>query len=340
MDKTEVVVITGASAGVGRATVREFARQGVSIGLIARDRERLEQTRREVENRGGRALVLPTDVADADGVFRAAARVVETLGAIDIWINCAMTTIFSRFVDIEPEDYRRATEVTYLGSVYGTMAALRHMHSRDRGTIVQVGSALSFRAIPLQAPYCGAKFAIRGFTDSIRSELIHDKSGIHITMVQLPAVNTPQFSWCKAQLPKSPQPVPPIFQPEVAARSIYWAAHNRRREVYVGLSSAGIIWLNKFFPQLLDRYLASSAVQGQQTSDPIDTDRPNNLYHPVAGEPGAHGEFDRQAHPRSIQLWLTTNRNWLLAAGGLMAGILAGAGWLAKKNGRTGSRDE
>lgn len=330
MTAGEVVVITGASAGVGRATVREFAQRGASIGLIARDRDRLEETRREVEDHGGRALVLPLDVADASAIFGAAEKVVKTFGAIDTWVNCAMTTIFSRFVDIEPDDYRRATEVTYLGAVYGTMAALRHMRRRNRGTIVQVGSALSFRAIPLQAPYCGAKFAIRGFTDAVRTELLHEKSRIHLTMVQLPAVNTPQFSWCKAQLPLHPQPVPPIFQPEVAARGIYWTAHHRRREVYVGLSSAGIIWLNKFFPQLLDRYLASSAVDGQQTADPVDGDRPDNLYHPVATDYAAHGEFDRQAHHRSIQLWMTTHRRWLLTAGGLLTGLFLGGRWLAK----------
>ncbi len=329
MKAGEVVVITGASAGVGRATVREFAQRGAAIGLIARDRERLEKTRREVEDMGGRALVLPADVADADAIFHAAAQVEETLGPIDIWVNCAMTTIFSRFVDITPQDYRRATEVTYLGAVHGTMAALEHMRRRDRGTIVQVGSALAFRAIPLQSPYCGAKFAIRGFTDALRTELLNDHSRIHITMVQLPAVNTPQFSWCKAQLSNHPQPVAPIYQPEVAAESIYWAAHNRRREVYVGISSLGIIWLNKFFPHLLDRYMASSAVQGQQTSEPLPADRPDNLYQPVAGNPGAHGEFDRQAHSHSVQLWVTTHRKWLFAAGGLAAGLLAGSAWLA-----------
>lgn len=329
METGHVVVITGASAGVGRATVREFAKRGAAIGLIARDRERLEKTRREAEDMGGQALVLPADVADADAVFRAADQVEETLGPIDIWINGAMTTIFSPFVDIAPQDYRRATEVTYLGAVHGTLAALKHMRRRDRGTIVQVGSALAFRAIPLQSPYCGAKFAIRGFTDAVRAELLHEQSRIHITMVQLPAVNTPQFSWCKAQLPRHPQPVAPIYQPEVAAESIFWAAHNRRREVYVGISSLGIIWFNKFFPHLLDRYMASSAVQGQQTSDPLSADRPDNLYEPVSGNPGAHGEFDRQAHSHSIQLWVTTHRKWVFLAGGLAAGLLAGSAWLA-----------
>ena len=328
MKNNETVVITGASAGIGRATVRKFAEMGASIGLIARDEGRLETAREEVEKAGGRALVLPTDVSDADQLFRAADRMEEKFGPIDIWINVAMTTIFSPFADIQPEDYRRATEVSYLGMVYGTMAALKHMKPRDHGTIVQVGSALSYRAIPLQSVYCGAKFAIRGFTDSVRTELIHDNSRIHITMVQLPAVNTPQFSWCKAQLEKHPQPMPPIYQPEVAARAIYWAAHNKRREVDVGMSSTAIIWLNKFFPHLLDRYLASSAYEGQQTPDPVDPDRPDNLYSPVAGDYAAHGEFDEQAHDASIQFWITSNRKWLLLTGGLLAGILAGACWM------------
>ncbi|MGA6925385.1 MAG: SDR family oxidoreductase [Desulfosarcina sp.] len=329
-NEPEVVVITGATAGVGRATVREFARRGATIGLIARGKDRLETTREEVERLGGRALVLPVDVADAEQVLRAAERVEAEAGPIDVWVNCAMTTIFSRFVNIDPADYRRATEVTYLGTVHGTLAALKHMQKRDRGSIVQVGSALSYRAIPLQTPYCGAKFAIRGFTDSIRCELLDADSRIHITMVHLPAVNTPQFGWCKAQLPNQPQPVPPIFQPEVAARAIFWAAHHRRREVDVGLSSVAIIWLNKFFPHILDRYLAASAVDGQQTSEAIDAHRQDNLYSPVGGNQSAHGDFDRQAHSTSLQWWMTTHRRWLLAAG-ITAGLVFGGRWLANK---------
>ncbi|HZK81623.1 MAG TPA: SDR family oxidoreductase, partial [Humisphaera sp.] len=214
----KVVVVTGASAGVGRAVVTEFARQGAYIGLIARGKDRLEATRHEVEELGGKALVLPTDVAEAQQVEQAAERVEKELGPIDIWVNDAMTTIFAPFLQITPEEFKRATEVTYLGQVYGTMAALKRMHARNRGTIVQVGSALAYRSIPLQSPYCGAKHAIAGFTDSIRSELIHDKSAVHITAVMLSAMNTPQFSWCRTRLPRHPQPVPPIFQPEVAAR--------------------------------------------------------------------------------------------------------------------------
>lgn len=329
-NEPEVVVITGATAGVGRATVREFARRGATIGLIARDEDRLDTTREEVERLGARALVLPVDVADADQVLRAAERVEAEAGPIDVWVNCAMTTIFSRFVDIDPADYRRATEVTYLGAVYGTLAALKQMQRRDRGSIVQVGSALSYRAIPLQAPYCGAKFAIRGFTDAVRCELLDADSRIHITMVQLPAVNTPQFSWCKTKLPNHPQPVPPIFQPEVAARAIFWAAHHRRREVDVGLSSVAIVWLNKFFPHILDRYLAATAVDGQQTSDAVSAQRPDNLYQPVKGDPAAHGEFDGQAHDMSLQWWMTTHRRWLLAAG-MLAGAVVGGRWLANR---------
>ncbi len=337
MKNEQVVVITGASAGVGRATARAFARRGASIGLIARDRERLEKTGEEVEAAGGRALALQADVADAERMFRVAERVADVFGRIDVWVNSAMTTIFASFTDIDPKDYRRATEVTYLGMVYGTMAALKHMKKRDRGVIVQVGSALSYRAIPLQAPYCGAKFAIRGFTDSVRTELMNEKSGVRIAMVQLPAVNTPQFAWCKAKLERHPRPVPPVFQPEVAAEAIYWAAHNRRREVYVGISSAATIWLNKFFPHLMDRYLASFAYDGQQTPDRLDPDRPDNLYRPVPGDFGAHGEFEDEAHESSPQFWFTTRRPWILGAGGIIAGFLAGT-CLMKKQRKKGGR--
>ncbi len=244
-NRGKVVVVTGASAGVGRAVVTEFARQGAHIGLIARGRERLEAAKREVEELGGKALVLPTDVADAEQVEAAAERVEQEFGPIDIWVNDAMTTIFAPFLEITPEEFKRATEVTYLGQVYGTMAALKRMHARNRGSIVQVGSALAFRSIPLQSPYCGAKHAIVGFTDSIRSELIHNKSNVHITAVMLPAMNTPQFSWCRTRLPRHPQPVPPIFQPEVAARAIVWAASHKRREcTSVGLPSRRFTAMN------------------------------------------------------------------------------------------------
>jgi NAD(P)-dependent dehydrogenase (short-subunit alcohol dehydrogenase family) len=315
-----VVVITGASAGVGRAAAREFARRGDSVALLARGQNGLAAAKREVEDLGGHAVVVPTDVADYDEIEAAADLVECELGSIDVWVNNAMTTVFSPFRDITPEEYRRATEVTYLGVVYGTMAALRRMAQRDRGTIVQVGSALSYRAIPLQAPYCGAKHAIRGFTDSLRCELLHDGSRIHVTMVQLPALNTPQFSWCKSRLPNHPQPVPPIFQPEVAARAIVWAADHRRREVLVGRTAVWTIWLNKFLPGLGDRYLAKNGYKDQQTDRPIDPNRPINLFNPVPGDHGAHGIFDDRANDRSWQWSLTTHRGYVALA---VAGTLA-----------------
>src|SRR5512145_2901551 len=250
--RPEIVVITGASAGVGRATVRAFARRGAHIGLIARGRDGLEGARQEVEALGGKALVLPTDVADADQVEAAAAAVEEQLGPIDIWINNGMVSVFSPIKEMTCEEFRRVTEVTYLGYVYGTLAALKHMLPRDRGVIVQVGSALAYRGIPLQAAYCGAKHAVQGFNDSLRCELLHDGSNVRLTMVQLPALNTPQFSWVKSRLPRKPQPVPPIFQPEVAAEAILWAAHQRRAEVYVGWPSAKAIVGNKLAPRLAD----------------------------------------------------------------------------------------
>lgn len=314
MEKHEVVVVTGASAGVGRAVVREFAKSGAWIGLLARKRDRLEAARREVEFAGGRALSIPTDVSEPDQVEAAAQKIEKELGPIDIWVNGAMATIFSPFVDITPKEYRRATEVIYLGAVYGTMAALKRMRTRNRGVIVQVGSALSYRAIPLQSAYCGAKFAVRGFTDSVRTELLHDKSNIHITMVQLPAVNTPQFSWSAVHVGKHPRPVAPVYQPEVAARAIYWAAHNRRREVYLGASSVAAILGNKIAPGLLDRYLARSAWSGQMTPDPVRADRPVNLFKPAEGDFAARGEFGNEAISRSPELWISRHKGWFWAA--------------------------
>lgn len=313
--KPEVVVITGASAGVGRATARAFARAGAKIGLLARGKDGLEGAQSDVEAEGGEALAAPTDVAQSEQVEAAADKVEKRFGPIDIWVNNAMTTIFSPFREITPQEFKRATEVTYLGAVYGTMAALKRMYPRDHGSIVQVGSALACRSIPLQSPYCGAKHAIRGFTDSLRSELIHDHSHIHLTMVQMPALNTPQFDWCKTRLPRHPQPVPPIFQPEVAAEAIFWAAHHRRREMYVGGPTVQAIEGNKVAPGLLDVYLARTCYDGQQTDEPVSPDRPNNLFEPVAGDHGAHGMFDSRARERSAQLWQTTHRGWLAAAG-------------------------
>ena len=323
-DQGEVVVITGASAGVGRAAVREFAKHGARIGLVARGRDGLEGAKREVERLGGRALALPTDVADAQQVEAAAEEVERELGPIDVWVNDAMVSVFSEFRQITPEEFKRVTEVTYLGTVYGTMSALKRMQSRDRGTIVQVGSALAYRSIPLQAPYCGAKHAIRGFTDSIRCELIHQGSHVHITMVQMPALNTPQFNWVLSRLPRHPQPVPPIFQPEVAARAIYYAAHHRRREVYVGGSSVEAIVGNKVAPEALDYYLAKTGYGAQQTDKlPYDPQRPTNLWQPVAGDHGAHGSFNDEAKEKSKQLWANTHRGLVAVAGLAIATGLA-----------------
>ncbi|MFB2771329.1 SDR family oxidoreductase [Pelatocladus sp. BLCC-F211] len=319
VSKPEVVVITGASAGIGRATVRAFAKRGAHIGLVARSRDGLEGARQEVESAGGKALVLPTDVSDPEQVEAAATAVEKEFGPIDIWVNDAMASILSPFLEIKPEEFRRVTEVTYLGYVYGTMAALRRMKPRDRGTIVQVGSALAYRSIPLQSAYCGAKAAIRGFTDSIRCELHHDGSNVHITMVQMPAVNTPQFDWIKNNMPHKSQPVPPIFQPEVAAEAIVWAATHKRRELYVGSSTVEAILGTKVAPGILDRYLGKTGYKSQQTEQPENQNRLSNLWEPLSGDRGAHGRFDDQAQDYSTQLWATENQDWLIL--GLGAGV-------------------
>jgi|SRR5579884_279297 len=320
----DVVVVTGASAGVGRAVVRAFAREGADVGLIARGTEGLTAARREVEQAGCRAVDVPTDVADPNQVEAAAERIERELGPITIWVNDAMTTIFSRFVDIKPEEFRRATEVTYLGTVYGTMSALKRMWPRNHGTVVQVGSALAYRSIPLQAPYCGAKHGIAGFTDSIRCEIIHEKKDIHITMVQLPAMNTPQFNWCRSNLPRHPQPVPPIFEPEVAAHAIVKAAHERRREWYVGGPTVQAIWANKFFPGLLDWYLGSTGYDSQQTNQPVPPHRRDNLFEAVPGDAGAHGIFTSRASDTSLETWASINKGWLSLAGLSVASIALG----------------
>lgn len=335
-NRSEVVVITGASAGAGRATVQRFAREGAHIGLVARGIDGLEGARAEVEAIGGKAIVLPTDVADPDQVEAAARKVEETFGPIDIWINDAMTTIFAPFLEITPQEYKRATEVTYLGFVYGTMSALRRMVPRNRGAIVQVGSALAYRSIPLQSPYCGAKAAIRGFTDSIRTELVHYNSKVHITMVQMPALNTPQFNWCATKLPRHPKPVPPIFQPEVAAEAIYYAAHHRRREMYVGGMTNTAILGNKVAPGLADLYLGRTGFDSQQTDQPVSPDRPSNLFHPVPGDHGAHGIFDSEAHSESRQLWADRHRGMLA---GIAVGVGTALGILACRRCRSPKRD-
>jgi NAD(P)-dependent dehydrogenase (short-subunit alcohol dehydrogenase family) len=324
LSRPEVVVITGASAGLGRATAKAFAREGAHIGLLARGRDGLEGARRDVEGLGGRALVLPTDVADADQVERAAEAVEREFGPIDTWVSNAMVSVFSPVKEMKPEEYKRVTEVTYLGVVYGTLAALKRMLPRDRGVIVQVGSALAYRGIPLQSAYCAAKHAIQGFVDSLRCELLHDKSNVRVTMVQLPAMNTPQFSWVKSRLPRQPQPVPPIYQPEVGAEAILFAAHHERREMYVGYPTVGVIVGDKIAPGFADKYLAKNGYDAQQTNEPVEPDRRDNLWEPVTGDHGTHGEFDERASASSPQLWASMNRNWLAIAGAGLAGLAAG----------------
>jgi NAD(P)-dependent dehydrogenase (short-subunit alcohol dehydrogenase family) len=314
-----IAVVTGASAGVGRAVAREFGRHGWRVALLARGEDGLHAARAEIEAMGSEAMVLPTDVADADQVEAAAERVERDWGPIDVWVNDAMATIFSPALKISARDFQRATEVTYLGAVWGTMAALRRMKARDRGTIVNVGSALAYRSIPLQAPYCGAKAALRGFTDSIRCELDHDKSRVHITMVHLSAFNTPQFEWGRTTLHHRPRPMGKIFQPEVAAQGVYYAATHRRRELWVGWPAVQAILGQKVIPGFLDRMLGRTAVKGQQTDEPLPPGRQDNLYAPVAGDHGAHGRFDAQAHRSSSQLWVDTHRGALAAAVGAIA---------------------
>jgi short-subunit dehydrogenase len=317
-----VVAVTGASAGVGRATARAFAREGADVGLIARGRARLDSTKREIEAAGRRAVVAETDVADCDQVEAAAQRIEDELGPIDVWVNNAMATVFAPVKDTTPEEFRRATEVTYLGSVWGTMSALRRMRERDAGVIVQAGSALAYRGIPLQAAYCGAKHALQGFLESLRTELLHEGSNVRLTMVQLPALNTPQFTWSRAKLPHSPQPVPPIFQPEVAADAIVWAASHPRRELMVGWPTVKAIVGNAIAPSLADRYLARNAYGAQQTDQPVDAARRDNLFEPVPGDQGAHGPFDDKARGRSVQLRLNKHRIPLLVALAALAGAV------------------
>ncbi|MFI0574838.1 SDR family oxidoreductase [Streptomyces tendae] len=329
-DGTEVVVVTGATGGVGRATARAFGARGAAVALLARGEHALRRAAEEVEEAGGRALPLVVDVADAEAVDAAATRVEEELGPIDVWVNAAFSTVFAPVAQIRPEELRRATEVTYFGFVHGTQAALRRMTPRDRGTVVQVGSALAERSVPLQAVYCGAKHAIQGFTESLRCELLHDRSGVRVTMVQMPGLNTPQFSWVLTRLPRHPRPVAPVYQPEVAARAVLHAAdHPERRVYWVGGSTVATLLGQKFAPGLLDRYLARTGYDGQQTDRPVDPSRPVNLWKPpddtAPDDYGAHGIFDDEAHPRSVQFWISRNRRPLaLAASGAVAAALAG----------------
>jgi NAD(P)-dependent dehydrogenase (short-subunit alcohol dehydrogenase family) len=319
MKNTPVVVITGASAGVGRALARAYGARGARIGLIARGREALDATRREIESLGGEAIVCVADVADGEQVEAAAHSIEQTFGVPDIWINNAMASVLSPVKEMTVDEFRRVTEVTYLGVVHGTLAAMRRMLPRDSGSIVQVGSALAYRGIPLQSAYCAAKHAVQGFCDSLRAELLHDGSHVTLTMVQLPALNTPQFDWVKSRLPNRAQPVPPIFQPEVAANAIVWAAESGRREVWVGLPTVQAILGDRIAPGLLDRVLARIGYDSQQTNEPEDPTRPDNLWAPVEGDRGAHGRFDARAKPVSLQAWSTQHRRELAAAVGMAA---------------------
>ncbi|MGP2439564.1 SDR family oxidoreductase [Streptomyces sp. JW3] len=322
-DDAPVVVVTGASAGVGRATARAFGARGASVVLLARGRDGLERTAAEVRAAGGRALPISVDVADAAAVDAAAGRAEDEFGPLDVWVNAAFTTVFAPADEVRPEELKRATEVTYFGFVYGTQAALRRMKPRDRGTIVQVGSALAQRSVPLQAVYCGAKHAIQGYTDSLRCELLHDRSGVRVTMVQMPGLNTPQFSWVLTRLPRHPRPVAPVYQPEVAAEGVLHAVdHPGRREHWIGGSTVATLIGQRIAPALLDRYLARTGYDSQQTGEPVDrARRPVNLYQPpddrAGSDFGAHGAFDDEAHPRSLQLWLSRHRGALAVGAGL-----------------------
>lgn len=321
-----VVVVTGASGGIGRATAVAFGRTGAKVALLARGAAGLSAAAAEVAAAGGTPLPIPVDVAVADEVDAAARRIEEELGPIDVWVNVAFTSVFAPLTEISPEEYKRVTEVSYLGYVYGTMTALRLMGPRNRGTIVQVGSALAYRGIPLQSAYCGAKHAIQGFNEALRCELLHDRSGIHTTMVQMPAVNTPQFSWVLSRLPRKAQPVPPIYQPEVAARAVLYAAdHPRRREYWVGGSTMKVLAANALVPAVLDRYLARTGYESQQTGEPKPEDQPANLWKPadVERDYGAHGAFDDRSAASSTQLWASQHHGLLAAAGTALAGAAA-----------------
>ncbi len=322
-ERSNVVVITGATAGVGRAAARAFARRGARIGLLARGLDGLEATKRDVEALGGRAFIAQTDVAESDQVDAAAEAVEEALGPIDVWVNNAMTSVFAEFIDIDPGEYERVTDVCYHGQVNGTRAALRRMLPRDRGTIVLVGSALAYRGIPLQSAYCGAKHAVQGMFDSVRTELLHRRSGVHITMVQMPALNTPQFNWVRSKLPRKAQPVPPIYQPEIAADAIVFAAQHRRREIYVGASSVKAIVGDKVAPGFADHYLARNGYESQMREEREDPNRADNLWSPLSGDHGAHGVFDDRARSFSPELWASKHKGWLSFAGAALAGMAA-----------------
>ncbi|MGI4796786.1 MAG: SDR family oxidoreductase [Janthinobacterium lividum] len=328
---SRIAVITGAGAGVGRAVAEEFARNGWHLALLSRDKDRLEVAAEQLTGRYGiKAIAIPTDVADADAMEAAADKAEAELGPIDAWINVAMATVFAPVSKLTAEEIRRGTEVTYLGQVHGMMSALSRMRKRNHGTIVNVGSALAYRSVPLQSIYCGAKAAIRGFTDSLRSEIIHDKLDVHITMVDLPAVNTPQFDWAMNKMGRKAQPVPPIYQPEVPARAIYFAATHRRRDVWVGFPTVKAILANRIAPSLIDRYLATAGYKGQLTDHPVGPDAPANLFDPVAGPYGAHGRFDKR-HPRTGSWEMFTDRHKTAAYAAIGVLGFLGLHKLAKK---------
>jgi short-subunit dehydrogenase len=324
----QIAVITGSSAGVGRATAREFAAKGCEVALLSRNAERLASIARECRELGVRAITIPTDVADAQAVEAAAERVEGELGPIDVWVNVAMATVFAPVAALTAEEVERGTKVTYLGQVHGTMAALKRMRVRDRGCIVNVGSALAFRAIPLQSVYCGAKFAVRGFTEALRSELLHDRLNIHLCMVHLPAMNTPQFDWALNKMGKKARPMGRIFQPESAARAIWFAATHKRRDIWVGWPTAKVILASRIAPESVDRYLAKTGYSGQLTDESQSSNAPANLFHSVDGPYGAHGRFDEQASKRVAELLTGRVRNAVWGAG---LGLLAGLGWWAAR---------
>jgi len=330
---TQTVVITGASAGIARATARLYGARGANVGLIARGQAGLDGAAQDVVEAGGQALAVPTDVADHAQVEKAATEIEAQFGPIDVWINVAFASVFAPFAEITPDEFRRVTEVSYLGFVHGTMAALSRMRPRGAGTIVQVGSALSERAIPLQSAYCGAKHAINGFTESLRCELLHEGSNVHVTVVQMPAVNTPQFSWVLSRLPRHPQPVPPIYQPEVAAHGVLYAAdHPERKQYWVGGSTAATLLAQKVAPALLDRYLAKTGFDAQQTKQEVPAgSRPDNLFDPVdrpdGSDHGAHGAFDDRSHQRSWQLWMSHHP---ALTGAVAAGAAVGGGLVVR----------
>jgi NAD(P)-dependent dehydrogenase (short-subunit alcohol dehydrogenase family) len=331
---TRISVVTGGSGGIGRAVARKLAARGDAVALLARGEEGLAAAAEDVRRAGGTPLTIPTDVADYAAVEEAAERIEKELGPIDLWVNDAFSSVFAKFTEMGMDEFKRTTEVSYLGFVHGTKAALDRMLPRDRGTIVQIGSALAYRGIPLQSAYCGAKHAIQGFTESLRCELLHDKSNVHVTMVQMPAVNTPQFGWVTSRLPRKAQPVAPIYQPEVAADAVLYAAdHPKRREYWVGGSTVGTLLANAVAPGLLDRYLARTGFDGQQTDEPRDPDQPENLWEPVdrSGGPdaGAHGDFDDQAKQRSFQLWASQHHGLLASIGG--GALAAGAAWAVRR---------